>query len=55
MEAATSALAIALPVGWYLLSPLFIDRVVEEKLPAVASDTCWPRWLGLSSSCWPPG
>jgi hypothetical protein len=26
-------LAVALPVGWYLLSPLFIDRVVEEDLP----------------------
>jgi len=32
------ALAIALPVGWYLLSPLFIDRVVEEELPAVAAE-----------------
>ena len=32
---ATLALVIALPVGWYLLSPLFIDRVVEEQLPIV--------------------
>ncbi len=31
-------LVIALPVGWYLLSPLFIDRVVEESLPSVSAD-----------------
>src|SRR3972149_743747 len=34
---ATLALVIALPVGWYLLSPLFIDRVVEEQLPIVSA------------------
>ena len=28
-------LAVALPAGWYLLSPLFIDRVVEEEFPIV--------------------
>jgi len=27
------ALAIALPVGWYLISPLFINRPVEEAFP----------------------
>lgn len=32
------ALFIALPVGWYLLSPLFIDRVVEEELPEVSAE-----------------
>jgi len=32
------ALVIGLPVGWYLLSPLFIDRVVEEELPIVAAE-----------------
>src|SRR3990172_7401710 len=32
---AALALVIALPVGWYLLSPLFIDRVVEEEFPIV--------------------
>ncbi len=31
-------LAVALPVGWYLLSPLFIDRVVEEELPFVPAE-----------------
>ena len=35
---ATLALVIALPVGWYLLSPLFIDRVVEEQLPIVPAE-----------------
>jgi hypothetical protein len=31
-------LAIGLPVCWYLLSPLFIDRVVEEELPFVSAE-----------------
>src|SRR3990172_12538038 len=35
---AALALVIALPVGWYLLSPLFIDRVVEEQLPIVPAE-----------------
>jgi hypothetical protein len=26
-------LALALPVGWYLISPLFINQVVDEPLP----------------------
>ena len=32
------ALVVALPVGWYLLSPLFIDRVVEEEFPVVPAE-----------------
>ncbi len=31
-------LVVALPVGWYLLSPLFINRVVEEELPFVPAE-----------------
>ena len=31
-------LAVVLPAGWYLLSPLFIDRMVEEELPFVSAD-----------------
>lgn len=31
------AIAIVIPVGWYLLSPLWIDRTVEEAFPASAS------------------
>lgn len=27
-------IALAAPIGWYLLSPLFIDRVVDEEFPA---------------------
>ena len=33
-----AAAAVALPVGWYLLSPLFIDRRVQEELPVVTPD-----------------
>ncbi len=29
-------LALALPVGWYLISPLFINQVVDEPLPTAA-------------------
>ncbi|MEP7357373.1 MAG: DM13 domain-containing protein [Anaerolineales bacterium] len=38
-------LALALPVGWYLVSPLFINQVVDEALPTaapVASETGQP-------------
>ena len=31
------AIALALPVGWYLLSPLWINRTVEEAFPTSAS------------------
>jgi hypothetical protein len=31
-------LAVVLPAGWYLLSPLFIDRTVEEELPFVSAE-----------------
>jgi hypothetical protein len=31
------AFALALPVGWYLLSPLWINRTVEETFPTSAS------------------
>ena len=30
------ALIVAIPVGWYLLSPLFINQVVDEPLPTSA-------------------
>lgn len=30
------ALVVGLPVGWYLISPLFINRSVDEALPAPA-------------------
>jgi hypothetical protein len=30
-------IALALPVGWYLISPLFIDRSVEEAFPTSSS------------------
>jgi len=33
-----AALIVALPIGWYLLSPLFIDRVVQEDLPFVPAE-----------------
>lgn len=32
------ALVVALPIGWYLLSPLFIDRTVDEDLPFVPAE-----------------
>lgn len=32
------ALGVALPVGWYLLSPLFFDRVVQEDLPLAPAE-----------------
>jgi hypothetical protein len=32
------ALVVSLPVGWYLLSPLFIDRRVEEEFPFVPAE-----------------
>ena len=32
------AALIALPVGWYLLSPLFITRAVDEPLPGATQD-----------------
>jgi len=37
-------LAVMLPVGWYLASPLFIDRRVDEEFPvaAVATGTAIP-------------
>jgi hypothetical protein len=42
-------LALLLPVGWYLASPLFVNRAVSEALPMVAaqqapqsSDTALP-------------
>lgn len=31
------AIALALPLGWYLLSPLFINRTVEEAFPTTTS------------------
>ena len=31
------AAVVALPVGWYLLSPLFITRAVDEPLPGAAT------------------
>jgi hypothetical protein len=31
------AVAIALPVGWYLLSPLWINRTVEEAFPTTSA------------------
>lgn len=31
-----AAVLIALPVGWYLISPLFIDREVNEAFPTLA-------------------
>jgi len=34
----TLALVIALPIGWYLLSPLFLDRVVQEDLPLIPTE-----------------
>jgi hypothetical protein len=30
------AAGVALPVGWYLFSPLFINRAVDEALPTAA-------------------
>lgn len=33
-----AGLVVALPIGWYLLSPLFIDRVVQEDLPFVPAE-----------------
>ena len=42
-------LALALPVGWYLISPLFINQVVDEPLPTapfVASATQPPATDG---------
>ncbi len=39
------ALGVAIPVGWYLLSPLFIDRAVDEAFPtsAAAAPTAAPQ------------
>lgn len=34
---AAIALVAGIPLAWYLLSPLFIDRVVQEQLPSVPS------------------
>jgi hypothetical protein len=34
---AALAAALALPVAWYLVSPLFITRAVDEPLPPVAA------------------
>lgn len=34
--------AIVLPVGWYLLSPLFIERVVSEELPPALREAMAP-------------
>jgi len=34
----TLALVIGLPAGWYLFSPLFFDRVVQEELPLVPTE-----------------
>ena len=31
------ALAISLPIGWYLLSPLWINRTVEEAFPTTSA------------------
>ncbi|HEU5393892.1 MAG TPA: DM13 domain-containing protein [Candidatus Methylomirabilis sp.] len=33
---------IGLPVGWYLLSPLFIERVVSEDLPPALREAMAP-------------
>lgn len=38
--------AIALPVGWYLLSPLFIERVVSEELPRALREAMAPERPG---------
>lgn len=35
----TLALVIGLPAGWYLLSPLLFDRVVQEDLPLVPTES----------------
>ena len=34
--------AIGLPIGWYLLSPLFIERVVSEELPPALKEAMAP-------------
>lgn len=34
----TLALVVGLPAGWWLLSPLFFDRVVQEDLPLVPTE-----------------
>lgn len=34
-----SGLLIVVPIAWYLLSPLFIDNVVSEDLPANSGNT----------------
>ncbi|MGH2620715.1 MAG: DM13 domain-containing protein [Anaerolineales bacterium] len=33
-----AGLAVGLPVAWYLLSPLLINRVVDEQLPFVPAE-----------------
>lgn len=35
-------LAVALPVGWYLISPFFIDQRVDEEFPIAAVPTGTP-------------
>lgn len=37
LAGALLAILIAVPLGWYLLSPLVISRTVNEELPAVST------------------
>ena len=36
--AALTALVVAIPLGWYLISPLFIDVAVDEAFPSTADE-----------------
>ena len=40
------ALLIAAPIGWYLASPLFINKTVQEELPGVLAGAATPVAAG---------
>lgn len=46
LAALVVVLAVALPVAWYLGSPLFINRTVDEAFPAAAPTMAAPAATG---------
>ena len=53
------AVLVALPVGWYLISPLFINRAVDEALPAAEATQAMEEAMAESTQAvdeaMPPG
>ena len=48
------ALAIALPLGWYLASPLVLSRTLDEPAPIVAGATASPPPTATAAATPPP-